>query len=57
MVEFENSDVLEIRVLKEDFHTWLETKIPDLNPGDDIVSFETDPQDRRKYLVRVIKGT
>lgn len=56
MVEFENRNVTEIRILKEDFHKWLEEKIPDVSPGDAMISFETDPKDDKKYLIKIVKG-
>jgi len=56
MVEFENRNVTEIRILKEEFHDWLEEKIPDVNPEDDMISFETDPKDDKKYLIKIVKG-
>ena len=46
MVEFENRDVREIRVSKEDFHNWLESNIPDVNPEDNVIL----------YIVRYLYG-
>jgi len=56
MVEFENREVVEIRVLKTDFHDWLESKIPNVEPNDNVISFEIDPVYPNKYLIKIAKG-
>jgi len=56
MIEFENRDIMEIRVLRTDFHDWLESKIPGFEPGDDVISFEIDPEHPTKFLIKILKG-
>lgn len=55
MIEFENRNIVEIRVLRTDFHDWLESKIPDVEPGDNVISFEVDPVSPDKFLIKIKK--